>query len=317
MDTIAFLRHPREMAGLGNTRRKIAALAAVAFIAVGCGGDTTESVSTLPIDPAAPARLGLVSVGEGDETIVLTPVPDLGAEWTATMEMRQAFTFDGEGADIPTTVMTMHNEVVEVDADGFVMRSEVIEVELAEDGDLPPFERAALRNQLREMIGSLTTTRLDSYGVVVDATIEFPDSFADNTGVSADQMEQAAENMTTTVPRVPLSVGATWTDTFVDDSFGPETTTVTTYRLVDIDGTRYTLDVDIALEMSGEVVEAGTTVRMEGRLTGSGTTTADTTGGLEMSATSEIEGTIDMTAQGESLEMGMRMEMRMRPEGDG
>ena len=317
MDTIAFLRHPREMAGLGNTRRKIAALAAVALIVVGCGGDTTESVSTLPVDPAAPARLGLVSVGEGDETIVLTPVPDVGAEWTATMEMRQTITFDGQGAEVPTTVMTMHNAVLEVDADGFVMRSEVLDVELAEDGDLPPFERAALRKQLRDMIGSLTTTRLDSYGVVVDASIEWPDSLADTTGVSAEQMEQAAENMTTTVPRVPLSIGATWTDTIVDDSFGPATTTVTTYRLVDIDGTRYTLDVDIAMEMSGEVVEAGTTIRMEGLLTGSGTTTADTTGGLETSGSSEIEGTIDMTAQGESLEMGMRMEMRMQPEGDG
>ena len=66
MDTIAFLRHPREMAGLGNTRRKIAALAAVALIVVGCGGDTTASVSTLPRWTLPPSSLNRF-------TVVITP----------------------------------------------------------------------------------------------------------------------------------------------------------------------------------------------------------------------------------------------------
>ncbi len=282
---------------------------------------TRAPTSAAPAGAAANGGevLSVLSLGEGSNTLLFTPRPSVGETWSGTLVLDQQISFVGPGAPpstrIPVAELPMVVEVVDVTPTGTITAVSTYGLPIVRPDDgVDPLVSASFGEVIAGINGVSVTASVDASGVTDSVEVSVPDgtdpALVDQLGLGAD----VAGAFSVPLPSVPLGVGAVWSTSVVVPVQGLDSTIVTFYEVVEIDGGRYRADVTYEQVMDGSVLSEGLVVTMLGTISGSGTLYGDVTEPMPIESRVLASGTIAICSGGESLDMVMEIDLRISGE---
>lgn len=293
------------MLGRMHNRWIVIALAA----AIGaCGGDRP------PPPVVSPGAVQVLSPGTGPRQLLRYHVTK-GARQRLELSLDVDLDAGGQGGPLPGLVVTNELAIDDVLPDGAARVRTTITDVAARDREGSPISADAMATQTQLMRGLVFTGTLSPEGVLRDVAADtqgrqLPPALANQLDTLAKSFEQVAMPL----PATPVGAGATWLHTRAVDQGGMKMSTATTIALVSLDGD--TLGFTSTTLVTGKdqaITQQGTTIALSNiKGTGSGAGTVDL---ARMVMTGELSADFaaDMTSDGQTARMGMKMVTRIRP----
>ena len=244
-------------------------------IAQAAEGEATAEPAPATPEPAAaegnPEPSSLISVTTGDVVLLdagqgpKTPLrlsPEVGNQLQlgADLTMKVTMEMDGQAipnAGFPSVAMVLGIEVVDVNEAGEITYNITYDsIELGTEADFP--EQA--RTMIDEVFQELKTLKLvlvgDDRGRVLNATVEAPDDLNPFLVQMLDSLSQSMKQVSAPLPEEAIGVGARWSISGSVTASGLTLEQTTTYELVERDGDRFTVNMDV--EQTAEPQTIGT-----------------------------------------------------------
>lgn len=271
----------RALAALTTTAMALAALTA-------CGNDASGS----DVDCADAPEVTVTDTGSEPRTeLRLSPKQGDTVELDMEMDMTMSVRADGSSVptgDVPTITMGMAAQVESVTDDEIEMSFEYDTVDAGGD--------PTVESTLRTIVGTSGTITTDANGVYVDGDIEPAPGMDPTMESTLQQLEQQFANVTVPLPGEAVGTGAVWEVETPIEVNGLETCNTYTYTLDQLDGSAYTLDVEMDQQMaSGTIEQNGVEAELvEGSSSGTGTTSGNLDLPLAVSGTSSVDSSTTM-----------------------
>ena len=252
-----------------------ALLTIAALLGAACGAEdqSTDSASRSP-EPGATAEAGssveVVASGAEPRTLVEYRLTK-GQRQTATMRMDMSMAMTGGGQNfdvsIPTIVMDMAMEVLDVTDDGYVVRTEFVSVRI--EAGTPEQEQvaASMRAGLDAMTDITGTMTLTRQGEVIDFDMEAPDTLPAEVQATIDQLSSSMEQMAAPFPPSGVGVGARWTVPQTLETDAMKLEMVSEYHLVRLDEDSAELEYTYTQSAPSQTLDGGFKLQ---EMTGSG-----------------------------------------------
>ena len=287
---------------MASRRARLTALAAataLAMVAAACGGDD---------EPAAAARVELISAGAVDGRVDLTPDPPLGSEHTVRTVAQRTVGFAGDQApfdiEAPRAETTSRLEIIHRPLDGgFSAAGTVIDAQSLDSGELDAHNLIRFNRGIDAIPGAHVSASVDANGIVERSRLDLPDGLSPVVIGAVLDLGTFAEIAVVPVPVGDVGVGAIWVDTVVDSFRSLDTVTTTTYELTALDGDRYSLDVTYEQVFDGTTTEAGLDLTYSGTVTGGGTVEGDVSRPTPIARHLAADGTVSVSDGAETVEM--------------
>jgi hypothetical protein len=281
---------------------------AIAIVLVACGKDAPPAAAP-PLD-----GVKVVVAGSEPRTLLRYHVAK-GTTNQIALALDVDIDAGGQGGPLPTLVMTSEVVADDVLPDGSTRVRTTITNVAARDRPGSPVGAEQMAEQtvlMRGLVlrgtltpeGALREIKLDTAGKILPPALR----------TQLDTLSRSFEQVAMPLPRTPVGVGASWIHSKTFEQGGMLMTTTTTFSLTAIDGD--TLSFQSATLVSGKdqaVTQGGTTIEVKNLSgKGSGKGTVDLS---RMMMTGELVAELgsDMSAQGETTRMSMKMTTRVSP----
>ena len=221
----------------------------------------------------------------------------------------------GQGGPLPTLAMTTDIEILDVAPDGTATLQTTIRDVVARERAGSPISADTMTTQTQVMRGLVMTGKLAPNGKLVDMKVDLGGrALPPGLASQLDTLSKSFEQVAMPLPTAPVGTGAIWMHTKELDQGGMKITTATTVTLVGrtADTFQFT-STTVVTGKDQSVTQAGTTVdvkHLQG--SGSGKGTVDL-GKVTLTGDLTAEFTADMSSQGQTASMGMKMTTRMTP----
>jgi len=280
--------------------------------------------------------IALLACGKGKEATPAPPPPEGGVRvLVAGSEPRQQLRYHvakgttnqielaldvdidaaGQGGALPTFVMTSEMVADEVLPDGSVLVRTTISDVSARDRGGAAVTAEQLTEQTQLMRGLVLRGTLAPEGTLRDTKVDTAGKVLPP-GIAAqlDTLTKSFEQVAMPLPRTPVGVGASWMHTRTIAQSGMTMLTTTTVKLTAIAGDLLTFESATVVSGTDQsVTQNGTTIKLSNISgSGSGKGTVDLSR-MVMSGELIAEFGSDMSADGETTRMTMKMVTRLSP----
>jgi len=281
---------------------------AVALVVAACGSKEAP--------PPAPALDGVQVVGAGSEPRQLLRY-HVAKGTTNVVDLALDVDIDasGQGGPLPTLVMTTEMVAEDVLPDGSTRLRTTITNVTARDRPGGAITAAQMAEQSELMRGLILRGTLAPDGVLRDLKVDAGGRVLPP-GLTAqlDTLSKSFEQVAMPLPRTPVGPGASWLYSRTLTQSGMVMTTTTTFTLVAIDGDKLTFESATLVSGEDQAVTQGSATIQLSKISGkgSGKGTVDLS---RMSMTGELLAELgsDMSVQGETTRMSMKMATRLSP----
>jgi hypothetical protein len=267
---------------------------------------------------AAPVKTAVLDEGSAPRHVLRYQIP-AGTRQSIDMIMDLDMAMAGAGLgdmSMPRMIMGTDIEITSVDKDGAMAMTMTFTDVRVEDR---PGAMAGVAGMMGEMMSGMRgikmAGRLLPNGVTRDLRID-ESTVPDELREQMRQTEQMVDQMTTILPDVAVGKGARWRVEQTLHQGGMKVNATATYQLLEVTEHTATIRTEIAMSAPPQTINQGGVKAKLERMTGSGsaTTTLDFRRLVE-----GVDATIDMdmrmSAMGQSVDMSMKMGMKMVPTG--
>jgi len=283
---------------------------AIALHTAGCGKDKEAA----PPGPPPGDGIQVITAGNEPRQVLRYKVAQ---GTTSQLELALDVDIDaaGQGGPLPTLVMTSEVVAEVVLPDGSMkMRTTIGEVTARERAG-SPVTAEQMAEQTRLMTGLVLRGSLSPDGTLRDLEVDTAGKVLPP-GITAqlETLGRSFEQVAMPLPTTPVGVGASWIHKRHVDQNGMKMLTATTFTLTALAGDVVTFQSATVVSGKDQTVTQGTQTldlkNISGKGTGNGTVDLS-----RMSMTGELaaEMTSDMSAQGETTRMTMKMVTRVQP----
>lgn len=244
-----------------SARLRSAAVAlAMALVLGGCGGEgentATTTSTTAASDTAgsdvkandAPVVELLEAGAEPRRKLRLALVE--GATVRAALTLKLGFELEADGKPLPSNAVPpirvdLGATVNDVEEDGDASVGFAYErIDVVDDGTADKAVIDQIRKSGLDKLANLTgKTTITPRGVAVDSSVELPKDLPPALEQLVDQLSQQTGSLTVPFPEEAVGTGARWRATTSVDVGGIKAKLVLTYRLRQLEGDQYVLDV--------------------------------------------------------------------------
>lgn len=221
----------------------------------------------------------------------------------------------GQGGPLPTLVMTSEMTADELLPDGSTKLRTTITNVTARDRAGSAITAEQMAEQTELMRGLVLRGTLVPEGMLRDLHVDAGGRVLPP-GLTAqlDTLSKSFEQVAMPLPRTPVGAGASWQHSRTFTQSGMVMTTTTTFRLIAIDGDTLTFESATLVGGADQTVTQGSATIQLSKISGkgSGKGTVDLS---RMAMTGELLAELgsDMSAQGETTRMNMKMVTRLSP----
>ena len=244
-------------------------------IAQAAEGEATAEPPSAAAEPATaestPEPSSLISVTTGDVVLLdvgqgpkapLRLSPEVGntLQLGADLTMKVTMEMDGQvvpNPDFPSVAMVLGMEVVDVNEVGEITYNITYDsIELGTGADFPEAARTMIDEVFQELKNLKLVLVGDNRGRVLNAKVEAPDDLNPFLVQMLDSLSQSMKQVSAPLPEEPIGLGARWSITGSVTASGLTLEQTATYELVERDGDRFTVNMDV--EQTAEPQTLGT-----------------------------------------------------------
>jgi len=242
------------------------ALSATPAIAQNTGSQPQSQTAA----PANEAKVELIDAGSGEKREVRYQFKEGQQQRSRmTQKMEQTMSMGGQAMPsmpMPSVIYTTSSKVMGQTEQGHRVESTIENIDV-EGQDM---NAQMMRQQLQAQAGETTTTVITNRGQTVDQGEQ---------GMSASPIEDMQSGNAVVFPAEAIGTGASWKVTQRFDQDGLVMDMVTTYKLVEIDGSMVTLEIDGGAEVKDATLsQQGMEIQVDSMsLKTNGTVTIDLT----------------------------------------
>ncbi|UPK73666.1 DUF6263 family protein [Nocardioidaceae bacterium SCSIO 66511] len=210
------------------------------------------------------------------------------------MDMSMSVRADGSSVptgDIPTITMGMTTKIERVTDDEIETSFEYDKVDAGGD--------PTVESTLQTLVGTSGSITTDLNGVYRDASIDPAPGLDPTMETTLEQLEQQLANMTVPLPDEPVGEGADWEVETPIELNGLRTCNTYKYTLDELDGSEYTLDVEINQQMApGPIEQNGVEAELvDGSSAGGGTMSGSLELPLAVSGSTNVDSSTKMEVE--------------------
>lgn len=283
-------------------------LLALAVIGCGKGGDDGSK-------RVSPPDLQIVSAGNEPRRVVHYAAPK-GTRTQLELALDVDVNAGEMGGPMPTIVMTLVIEVVDIVPTGMKLRTTVVDA-VARDRDETRVSPAALAGPLEQLKGIVLTTTMTGngrmYGTKVDTTAkQVPDSAKTQVAALSTSLDQMAMPL----PDEPIGVGAVWRNSKPLEQNGMKMTVVNSVEVTALTSEKLSYSLDTQVHGDDQTLTQGDlSVEIKditGTGTGKGTINLQTLAVSSELAT-ELRSAMQAIGEGSATPMTMNVVTRVTP----
>jgi hypothetical protein len=226
----------------------------------------------------------------------------------------------GQVVKIPTMKLSYEASVKGVSEDGDISYEVIIkEPEVADEAGALPQVVEALKSALAGMKGLSGTGTLSSRGQNKEFEFKMPGAATAQTRQLVEQMKGAFKNLSASLPKEPLGVGAKWEVKSATKAQGAIVDETVTYQLASMEGERLVVKVAVVQSASNQKIESPQMPGLKLKLTklvgkGTGSSTLDLGQLLPAERTAELhtENYLSMDAGGQPQPVTTKQDVSLR-----
>jgi hypothetical protein len=283
-------------------RAPLAVLAAGSLAFAACGGDDDADVT------AGPAEVSDAGATEG--RIQLPGTTEVGHTASASAQVDILLAIDGSGVneEIPVSLRLDYDaEVVEADAEGYVVENEFTAAEVLDAPD------GADLSSVEDLVGVRYRETFNADGTSDETELVDEENL---TAAQQDAYEEFGSQVESTAfdyPDEPVGLGATWSAVTTIEQQGFDLAVTYHYELTALDGDDYTITISYDEEIDDSVSVDGTDADLRGRLSGGGEASGTVGNPLAQAVTIGQDLDMDIDADGQSVSMALQVTVGVTP----
>jgi hypothetical protein len=246
-----------------------------------------------------------------------------GESTVGEMRLQMAMTIAMDGTQAPSVPLPemlalMKIDVTRADADGAEYKFEFTKYEPVPGPTIKPEVMTAMRDQLKSLVGTKGTGRIDSRGFNLGVELEIPPGASPQIRQMLDGMRDAIAQAAAPLPAEAVGVGGKWTARMRTRQNGVETDVVSNYAITKLDGDVVETTVSTTLTgvpgpVSNPMLPPGASMTLnEMTGSGSGTMALDLTKAVPSKSMIAVDSKTDATMRMGSQQQRMLMTLALK-----
>lgn len=215
-------------------------------------GDDKQPDTEAPTSPGAKGdgvQVSLVEPGAEPRQKLRLAIKE-GQTFKAEMRMQMDMTMSVAGArqpkvKLPVMVAVMDIKTTSASADAFEFDWSISDYDVAPTPGVMPQVMGALKTQLKTLVGTKGTGKVDSRGRNLGSTFEIPPNVPPQTAQIMEGMRDAISTMSAPVPDEAIGVGGSWKVSQLMVQNGTKSNVEYIYKVKAINGDKVELDVEV------------------------------------------------------------------------
>ena len=207
---------------------------------------STTAKTTSTTEPGNRPEVTVSDAGTGPKTKLRLKL-EKGARTNLAVKVTTAITQDISGrtqtVKVPPITEDIALRIVDVENGVASFHFEITGAKLDNDGSLSPQQARSVESNLEKLVGLSSDGKIDDRGATLSSDLRIPSSVPAALRQTLQQLSDQLGTLSVPLPEEAVGEGATWSTRTTAKLSGAEVAIRNEYRLTDVDGALFTLEV--------------------------------------------------------------------------